>query len=83
MGLTVKKKNLSKEDEEKIEQAKLEAKALRERGCGEMFADDISEEDEEYMQKFRSEFKNKKSKPIPTERPTQSIKIKPPEKYKP
>ncbi len=53
MGLTTKKLDLSKEDEEKVKIAQLKAQKLRESCCGEMFDGELTEEDEKFMLEFR------------------------------
>lgn len=53
MGLTTKQLKVSKEAEDRIKAAKLKAKALREKGASEEFSDDLTKEDEKYMQEFR------------------------------
>ncbi len=57
MGLTTKKLELSKEDEEKVRIAQLKAQKLRESGCGEMFDGELTEEDEKFMLEFRKTLK--------------------------
>lgn len=52
MGLTTKQLKVSKEAEDRIKAARLKAKALREKGSEE-FSDDLTKEDEKYMQEFR------------------------------
>jgi hypothetical protein len=57
MGLTIKKIEVSDETKLKIEEAKLRAKALREKGASEEFYD-LTEEDEAHMLQYRINQRN-------------------------
>jgi len=59
MGLETRLIEVSEETRLKIKKAQLRAKDLRERCEGETFSEILTEEDEEYMQKFRSNLKKR------------------------